>query len=91
MLEEKGQMDAVEYMQQKVWPVDKILQAGFRIQICWKYYDEDYGITEILKWCTGTVQSIVCDEGKSSISLRWRCFGMLSLLNLEWKIQHGSY
>jgi hypothetical protein len=58
-LEEEGEMDAVEYIEQKVWPIKRILQTRFRIQICWKYYDEDDGITETLKWCTGTVVSIV--------------------------------
>ena len=66
MLEEEGQMDVVEYMQQKVWPVNRILQTRFRIQICQKYYDEDDGITETLKWCTGTVQSIVHDRSEKS-------------------------
>ena len=35
---------------------------GFRIQICYKYYDEDDGITETLQWCTGEVVSIVRDK-----------------------------
>lgn len=59
------EMDAVEYMQQKVWPLDRVLSLGFRIQICYKYYDEEDGITEMLQWCTGEVVSIVRDKSEN--------------------------
>jgi hypothetical protein len=52
-LEEEGEMDAIEYMQQKVWPIERILQTRFRIQICWKYYDEDdsyHRDVEVVYW-----------------------------------------
>lgn len=63
-LEDEGEMDVVEYMQQKVWPLERILAVDFRLQICWKYYDGEDGITETLKWCTGTIVSVINDKSE---------------------------
>jgi hypothetical protein len=45
--EELGLVDQEEYMQETSWPVDKI-KSGFKLQICWKYFNEEDGVSEEL-------------------------------------------
>jgi hypothetical protein len=59
--EQMGLADREEFVQETVWPVNKI-KPGFAVQICWKYFDESDGVTEELRWCCGVVQSIVRDK-----------------------------
>ena len=56
--EEMGLADREEFIQETTWPVDKIAW-GFRLQICWKYFDEVDRVSEELKWCGGVVQKLV--------------------------------
>jgi hypothetical protein len=56
--EEKGLADQEEFIQETTWPVDK-LSCEFKLQICWKYFEEDNQVSEKLKWCGGVVQKLV--------------------------------
>jgi hypothetical protein len=59
--EQMGLADREEFVQETIWPINKI-KPGFVVQICWKYFDESDGVTEELRWCCGVVQSIVRDK-----------------------------
>lgn len=59
-LEDAGHVNRLEEMQQTSWPVKRILQANFKIEMCFSYHDDDNNIT--LHWCRGHSQSIVCDK-----------------------------
>jgi hypothetical protein len=72
--EEMGIADQEEYMQPASWPVTEI-KSGFKVQICWKYYDDEDGISEELRWCGGTVESVVKDKSDThnyiDVLVRW--------------------
>ena len=47
-------------MQEPTWPVACILAGKFQIKMCYKYYDEDDGITETFQWCDK--RSVKCNQ-----------------------------
>ena len=74
-MEDEGMVDAVEYMQETAWPLERILAGGFRIQICYKYYDENDGTTETLQWCTGVIEEVIRDKSEKynqvEVEVKW--------------------
>ena len=61
--EADGVGDQLMEMQESSWPVEKILQGGFKIDMCFHCQDET------LQWYRGIVQSIVRDKSKMKIQL----------------------
>ncbi len=49
-------------MQQTSWPVNRILQLNFKIQICFSYHDNDNYVT--LHWRCGCIQSNVHEKSE---------------------------
>ena len=74
-MEDEGMVDAVEYMQETAWPLERILAGGFRIQVCYKYYDENDATTETLQWCTGVIEEVIRDKSEKynqvEVEVKW--------------------
>jgi hypothetical protein len=72
--EELGLVDQEEYMQETSWPVEKI-KSGFKLQICWKYFNEEDGVSEELRWCGGVVERVLNDKSEKynfiEVLVRW--------------------
>ncbi len=78
-LEHLGLADQEEYMQESSWPVEKI-KSGFKVKVCWKYFDEEDGVSEELWWCGGVVEEVFNNKSTSIISFRFWLGGMMMSL-----------
>ena len=73
--EEMGLVDQEEYMQQTSWPIEQI-KEGFKLQICWEYYDAEDGLGNAeLRWCGGVIEQVVRDRSERNnyfdVTVRW--------------------
>jgi hypothetical protein len=72
-LEGNGFGDQLMEMQESSWPVERILDDGFKIDMCFEYRDDEG--TKMLQWCRGVIESIISDKSLTGnyivVMIKW--------------------